>query len=172
LISNLTPPERLDQDKAAYEKALEEQLQKQSEAVMKESEIKQEMLKVATQTRIEKYKLQQEEAYKIACTNVQREAQNTCSGLREAAILEKTKLDERHAMMVFDFQKKKAQEELNARSYQLKKEWFDGEARLMHEYKKVMGKNAPTAAPITRPAASGVTTTVLPPTYVAAGRSV
>jgi len=138
LTQGLTAPERLADERSAYEKALQEQLQKQSEAVMEESKIKQQMLQQEAQTKIQQFQLQTDEQTRLACMQIERETLNTLNGLHEAAAIQQTAFDERSAMAAFEYKRKKAQEEMSQKAYALQKEWFDGEARMMHEYKKVM----------------------------------
>jgi len=172
LTEGLPAPPKLEEERLAYEKALAAQLDKQSKAVMEEAKTKQSMLQQACKTQIAQYTIQAEEQCRMACLVVEREAATTINGLKEAAILQQTTIEERAAVAAAEFQKKKAIEEMNAKSYALQKQWFEGEARLMHDYNKVMQKGArPGAMPVAMPATVPAVTTV-PTTTVTAGQVV
>jgi len=134
LTAGLPDPARLEAEKLAYEKALSAQLDKQSSAVLEEAKIKRAMLEQSAKTELEQYRLQVEERYKMACLEVDRERDQVVTGLKEAAILQQTAAEERAAVAIADYNKKKAIEEMSAKSYQLQKQWYDGEAKLMAQY--------------------------------------
>merc|ERR1712072_231928 len=75
---------------------------------------------------------------KMQCLQVDQEAQTMLNGLQEAAIQQKTAREETAAIAVADYNKKKALEDMAAKSYQLQKTWYDNEMRLTAEYQKVM----------------------------------
>jgi hypothetical protein len=155
LTEGLPAPPRLEEEKLAYEKALAAQLDKQSKAVMEEAKIKKSMLQQACQTQIAQYTIQAEEQCKMACLTVEKEAATVINGLKEAAILQQTTLEERAAVAAAQYNKQRAMEEMNAKSYALQKQWFEGEAKLMHDYNKVMQKGM-RAMPATTPAVTTV----------------
>merc|ERR1711959_490753 len=74
----------------------------------------------------------------MSCLQVDREAQTTVNGLREAAIMQQTSQEERAAVMIADYNKRKAMEDMAIKSAQLQKQWYDGEAKLMAQYQAVM----------------------------------
>merc|ERR1719331_1933971 len=155
LTAGLPDPKKLEAEKDAYEKALAAQLDKQSKAVLEEAKIKKSMLQQACQTQIAQYTIQAEEQCKMACLTVEKEAATVINGLKEAAILQQTTLEERAAVAAAEYNKKRAIEEMNAKSYAIQKQWFEGEAKLMHDYNKVMQKGA-RAMPATTPAVTTV----------------
>merc|ERR1719456_677291 len=61
LTQGLVPPQTLETERVAYEKALAGQLDKQSQAVIAESKIKQDMLRRTADTQIQQYTLQVQE---------------------------------------------------------------------------------------------------------------
>lgn len=142
LTAGLPDPATLKKEQDAYEKALNAQLEKQSNAVNEEAKIKKAMLEQTAKTQLEQYKLQIEENLKMSCLQVDREAQTTVSGLREAAIMQQTAQEERAAVMIADYNKKKAMEDMAAESAKLQQQWYDGEARLMAQYNAVMQKGS------------------------------
>ncbi len=100
------------------------------------------MLQQAAKTQIAQFTIQTEEQCRMACLQTEREALNTVNGLKEAAILQQTGMEERAAIAVADYNKKKALEDMSMKSYALQKQWFDGEAKLMHDYQRTMQAGA------------------------------
>lgn len=134
LTAGLSEPAKLEAEKNAYEQALAAQLDKQSKAVMEEAKIKKAMLEQTAKSQLEQYKLQVDETYKMACLQIDRERDQMVTGLKEAAILQQTSTEERAAVAIADYNKKKAIEDMAAKSYQLQKQWYDGEAKLVAQY--------------------------------------
>merc|ERR1719488_32076 len=143
LTAGLPDPSKLTAEMAAYEKALDAQLKKQSDAVLEEAKIKKAMLKQTHDTQLEQFKLQCNENCVMAGLQVDREAQTTINGLKEAAILQQTAQEEKAAIMIADYNKKTAIEAMAQQSAKLQKDWYDGEAKLMAQYNAVMQKGAP-----------------------------
>lgn len=134
LTAGLATPSKVEAEKAAYDKALAAQLDKQVKAVEEEARLKKAMMEQAVKTQLEQYRLQVDETFKMACLQVDQEAAQVITGLREAAILQQTAMDEKAAVTVADYNKKKAIDDMTVKSYQLQKQWYDGEAQLMQQY--------------------------------------
>merc|ERR1712046_152073 len=101
---------------------------------MGEAKIKKSMLEQTAKTQLEQDKLQVDEQFKMASLEVDRERDQVVNGLKEAAILQQTATEERAAIAIADYNKKRAMEEMASKSYQLQKQWYDGEAKLMAQY--------------------------------------
>merc|ERR1719440_1624656 len=142
LTAGLPDPTKLTAEMAAYEKALDAQLKKQSDAVLEEAKIKKAMLEQTAKTQLEQFKLQCNENCVMAGLQVDREAQTTINGLKEAAILQQTAQEEKAAIMIADYNKKTAIEKMAQESAKLQKDWYDGEAKLMAQYQAAMQKGA------------------------------
>merc|ERR1719263_537400 len=142
LTAGLVPPPKVQQEAAAYHKAIEGQLAKQSTAVYEEAKIKQQMLTQQATTQIEQYRLQVEEQLAISCLRTDQEALTQVSGLKEAAILQQTGCEERAAIAVGEFNKKKAMEDMAIQSYALQKQWYDQEMKLAADYESVRAKGS------------------------------
>lgn len=137
LTAGLPEPSKVEAEKAAYEKALAAQLDKQTKAIEEEAKIKKAMLEKTAMTQVEQYRLQLDDRFKMACLEVDRERDTVITGLKEAAILQQTGMEERAAITIADYNKKKAIEDMGVKSYQLQKQWYDGEAQLMQQYQAV-----------------------------------
>lgn len=142
LTAGLVPPAKVEAERLAYEKALQAQLDKQSNAVLEEANIKKKMLEQTCKTQVEEFKLQIDENFKIACLRVDQEAETMLNGLKEAAITQQTAREEAAAIAVADYTKKKALEDMTMKSYNLQKQWFESETKLTQEYQKVMQAGA------------------------------
>merc|ERR1740133_314540 len=153
LTEGLVTPAKLEQERLAYEKALEAQLGKQSTAVLEEAKIKKAMLEQSAKTQMEQFKLQIDENLAMSCMQVDQEALTMVNGLKEAAITQQTAKEEMAAIAVADYNKKLAIEQMNAKSYELQKQWFESEAKLTAEYQKVMqaGSKAVQQVPVAAP---------------------
>merc|ERR1719199_1108267 len=138
LTEGMTEPAKLEAERVAYEKALGAQLKKQTDATLQEAEIKKKMMEQTAKTQLAQYQLQVEEQLKMACLQVDQEAQTLINGLKEAAITQQTAREEQAAIAAAGYVKAKALEEFSAKSYQLQKTWFDKETQLTAEYQKVM----------------------------------
>jgi len=137
LTAGLTEPAKLEADKLAYEKALDEQLKKQSDAILKEAKIQKQMAEQTAKMQLEQYNLQVDEQFRMQCMQIDQEAQTQCNALEEAAITQRTMKEEQSAHALADYNKKKAMEEMNAKSYEIQKQWYDREVKMMGEYNKI-----------------------------------
>lgn len=142
LTTGLAQPTQIEAEKKAYEKALQEQLRKQSDAVMEEAKIKQAMLTQQATAQKQQLTLQIDEKCAIDCLKVEQDALNMVNGLKEAAITQQTMQEERAAIAVADFNKKRAIEEMNIQSWNLQQKWYQNEMKLMGEYQQVMQKGS------------------------------
>merc|ERR1711904_340889 len=83
-----------------------------------------------------------EEQMKMQQMAVEAQAQQTITGLSEAAITQRTMLEEKAAISVMDYQKKKAMEDMSMKSYQVQKQYYEQEMKLMQQYGQVARKGA------------------------------
>merc|ERR1719149_615687 len=138
LTAGMQTAEKLDAERVAYEKALAAQLKKQSDAALQEASIKKQMMEQTAKKQLAEYQLQIEEQVKMACLQIDQEAQNLINGLKEAAITQQTAREEQAAIAAAAYIKAKALEDFSTKSYNLQKTWFDKETQLNAEYQKVM----------------------------------
>merc|ERR1719223_1589360 len=85
---------------------------------------------------IAQYQLQVEEKLKMDSLQVDAETQTMLRGLEEAAIIQKTSMQERAALTVADYVKKKAIEDCNMKSYTLQKQYYEAEVKLTTQYQE------------------------------------
>merc|ERR1719199_876066 len=86
--------------------------------------------------------LQITEQLKMAILQVDQEANMQCNGLREAAIIQQTNIEERAATQTADYLKKKCMEDFSQKSYELQKQWFEKETQFSQQYQQVMQKGS------------------------------
>lgn len=140
LTTGLVEPATLEQEKAAYGKALDAQLQKQSSAVLEEAAIKKKMVDQQAKTQLAQFQLQMEEQVKMSNLQLDQEAQQMCTALQEAAITQQTARDEQTAIQIADYLKKKAMEDYAEKAYGIQKTWFEQEQKMAANYQAVMMK--------------------------------
>merc|ERR1740127_407177 len=75
LTEGLLEPAKVEAERAAYSKALEAQLAKQSGAVLEEAKIQKAMIDQTAKTQLAQYQLQVEEEFKMQCLAIDRGAQ-------------------------------------------------------------------------------------------------
>lgn len=142
LTTGLVTPDVLEKERIAWNKALDAQLKKQTDAVNEEAKIKKKMVDQQAKTQLASMQLQIEEQVKMACLQVDQEAQQMCAALQEAAITQQTGRDEQTAVQVADYTKKKAIEDMNFKSWEFQKVWYEKEMKMVQEYEKVRAKGA------------------------------
>jgi len=138
LTEGLVPPDQIEKERLAYEKALAAQLKKQSDATFAEAKLKKAMMEQAKNTQLAQFQLQAEEQLKLACLQAEQEALMMVDGLKEAAITQQTIREEAAARAVADFNKKKSMEDYQAKSWKIQKDWFDQEQKMTSEYQAAM----------------------------------
>jgi len=138
LTEGLVPPDQIEKERLAYEKALAAQLKKQSDATFAEAKLKKAMMEQAKNTQLAQFQLQAEEQLKLACLQAEQEALMMVDGLKEAAITQQTIREEAAARAVADFNKKKSMEDYQAKSWKIQKDRFDQEQKMTSEYQAAM----------------------------------
>lgn len=137
LTDGLPDPAKIDAEKVAYEKALDAQLKKQADGVLAEAELKKKMMDQTAKMQLAQYQLQIEEQLKMNSMQIDAEAQTMIRGLEEAAIMQKTNMQERAAISVADYVKKKAIEDCSKKSYDLQKQFYEAEMKMTAQYQQV-----------------------------------
>lgn len=136
LTVGLPEPAKVEAEKAAYEKALDAQLKKQADALAEEANLKKKMMEQTAKMQIAQFTLQVEEKLKMDSMQVDAEAQTMMRGLEEAAIIQKTSMQERAALTMADYVKRKAIEDCNMKAYNVQKQYYEAEAKLMAQYQQ------------------------------------
>lgn len=140
LTEGLPKPEMMEKQKAQYEVALKGQLDKQSKAVIEEAEIQKKMMQATAKQQLEQYKLQVEEQVAMAMMQIDQQAQNTCAGLKEAAITQQTAMEEKAALAIMEYKKTFAIQEMAKKSAALQQGYYEQEMKLAKDYEQAMKK--------------------------------
>jgi len=136
LTDGLPEPAKVEAEKVAYERALDAQLKKQSDAVLAEGKLKKAMMEQTAKMQLGQFQLQIEEQLKMASMQVDAEADTMIRGLEESAIMQKTNMQERAAMTIADYVKKKAIEDCNKKSYDVQRQFYEAEVKLTAQYQQ------------------------------------
>lgn len=137
LTEGMKGPELLEKEKLAYHRALERQLAKESEAVTQEGELQKAMVEMQAKNQIAQFTLQVEEQLKLQCMQIDNGTANRTAALMEAAVTQRTMVDEKSAIATMEFQKKKAKEDMAQRNYLLQKQFHEAEVKMMAEFRQV-----------------------------------
>merc|ERR1719420_1088654 len=115
------------------------------------------MLEEQAKRDIAQYQLQQEEKLKMACMQVDKEAQFQLMGLQEAAIARKTQNEEESAIKSATYTKAKAMEEMANKAKDIRKQFNAAEAKLTAEYQAIMKAGSKAVITPSQPMVPGVT---------------
>jgi len=148
LTAGMKEPASIEQDKARYHKALEAQLKKESDAAAKEGEIQKAMLEQKAMEQIALFTLQIEEQLKLQCLQVDQMTNAHAAALMEAAVTQRTLMDEKSAIATMEYQKKKAMEEMSQKSYALQKQYHEAEVKMLAELQTVRVAEAKAGVPM------------------------
>jgi hypothetical protein len=140
--SGMKGPEVLDKEKNAYHKALEAQLKKETDAAQKEGEVHKAMLQQQAKSQIATFTLQVEEQLKLQCIKIDQNTNLRTAALMEAAVNQRTLVDERSAIATMEFEKRRAMEQCAQKSAALQKQYHDAEMKMMREFQQVSEKGA------------------------------
>jgi len=164
LTQGLSTPQQLDHETSRYGRALDAQLKKQSDGVIAEAERKKMMFEQAAAQQKAQMNLQIDQQLQFQKLQVDQETQAMLRGLQEAAVQQRTMVEEKAAIQGAEYKRKKAMEDMAQQSYQAQKQWYDREAQLMAEYQKVMqgGYQGIGQANVPTPVAAPVPTAVAP----------
>lgn len=147
LTAGLPDPASIEQQKAQYAKSLDQQLAQAVQSIEEQAKNEKQQIQTRMQTQLAQYQLQVEEQTKMQMMQVDAKVQAQLKGLREAAVTQKSALEEQAAVATMEYRKKKAMEEQGLKSYQIQKTFYDAEMKLMQQYKEVSQKGAPGPAP-------------------------
>jgi hypothetical protein len=140
--SGMKGPEVLDKEKNAYHKALEAQLKKETDAAQKEGEVHKAMLQQQAKSQIATFTLQVEEQLKLQCIKIDQNTNLRTAALMEAAVNQRTLVDERSAIATMEFEKRRAMEQCAQKSAALQKQYHAAEMKMMREFQQVSEKGA------------------------------
>lgn len=140
-------PEALELEKGAYHKALEAQLQKETTAAEREGELQKAVIQQQAKAQIAQFTLQVEEQMRFASMQIDQQTAGKTNALMEAAVTQRTLMDERIAVATMGYTKQKAMQEFAVKNSAVQKQFFDAEKKLMAEFQKTASAGAKMGVP-------------------------
>jgi hypothetical protein len=138
------PPPGVDPIAASeqYAAQLDAKLQQGKDTILKEAEIKKQMLQEQAKRDLAQFQLMVDEEKTMQQLAVDKEAMTAITSLQETAITRKTIMEEESAIAIAGYGKAKAMEEMARRSYDVQKAFHEAEKKMKAEYDKVMRAGA------------------------------
>eukprot|EP00427_Karlodinium_veneficum_P025705 CAMPEP_0169104060 /NCGR_PEP_ID=MMETSP1015-20121227/23053_1 /TAXON_ID=342587 /ORGANISM="Karlodinium micrum, Strain CCMP2283" /LENGTH=290 /DNA_ID=CAMNT_0009165311 /DNA_START=39 /DNA_END=911 /DNA_ORIENTATION=+ len=133
-------PDTIAKQREGYAKSLDLQLKEGTDAVVAQGKAQKDMIEQNGKLQLAEYQLQVEAQMKMSSVHVDQQVQSIVMALQEAALQQKTLLEEKAAYAIRDYEKRKALDEVSTRAYQLRKEYFEGELKLLDDLQKAKAK--------------------------------
>eukprot|EP00427_Karlodinium_veneficum_P010245 CAMPEP_0169086454 /NCGR_PEP_ID=MMETSP1015-20121227/13707_1 /TAXON_ID=342587 /ORGANISM="Karlodinium micrum, Strain CCMP2283" /LENGTH=158 /DNA_ID=CAMNT_0009146619 /DNA_START=141 /DNA_END=617 /DNA_ORIENTATION=- len=140
-------PEAVEKQKAAYAKALEQQLVDGNAQIIEEAQRKKDALIAAARQQKAQYKLQKESELQTQHLQLDQQLQSQKMMLQEAVNAQHAALEQQAAALTLEYTQKKAEEEMLMKRYQIMKQYYDAEMQLAKQYQAVAG-HAPPPIPV------------------------
>merc|ERR1719310_1405968 len=105
------------------------------------------MLQQLAKTQIAQFTLQVEEQLKLQCIAIDQQTNGKTAALMEAAVQQRTMVDERSAIATMEYQKRKALEQCAQQSAAVQKKYYEEEVKMMREFQQVAEKGARAGVP-------------------------
>merc|ERR1719162_1750467 len=137
LTEGFPDPAAVEQQKAAYGKALEAQLKAQSDELSKRSQAeKQALLEQAAQSKAH-FNLQIDTALQQQARALDEQTNAQMLALQEAAVQQKSTLEGQAAGLKLEFEQKKAQEDMMIRQYEIQKQYYEANVKLQTQMQQL-----------------------------------
>lgn len=141
MTEGIPDPDAIAKQKEGYSKSLDMQLKQGTEAVIAQGKVQKDLIEQSGQQKLAEYQLQVEAEMKMSSVHVDQQVQTIVMALQEAALQQKTLLEEKAAFAIRDYEKRKALDEVSLRAYQLQKEYFEGESKLLDDLQRAKAKS-------------------------------
>jgi len=178
LTAGIPTPEQIAQQKAQFAAALDKQLQDAIATVQKETQIEKDMVKFNAEKQIALYNMQVDEKLTEMCATAAEQATISDLELKKAKIERGLQLDSQAQGLLFDYNMKATQQELQTKQAQFTQQFLTEENKLAQQYAGQMLTAGPAglsgmamgvpATTVAAPAAYPATTVAAPVTYAAA----
>jgi len=174
LTAGIPTPEQIAQQKAQFAAALDKQLQDAIATVQKETQIEKDMVKFNAEKQIALYNMQVDEKLTEMCATAAEQATISDLELKKAKIERGLQLDSQAQGLLFDYNMKATQQELQMKQAQFTQQFMNEENKLAAQYAGQMQKaggvglsGMPAAAPTSVVAAPAAypTTVAAPASY-------
>jgi len=133
LTRGMPEPAAIDQQRNAYAKALDLELQKSIQAIQEKNAMEKKMLAQAAQQQKQMYELQVDQQYQGQAAQLDEQRNMQLLGLQQEAMNQKIGLENQAAGLKMEYQQRAAQEEMMFKQYELQRSHFDAEQKLLKE---------------------------------------
>lgn len=147
LTKGMPDPASIDQQRNAYAKALDVELQKSIQSIQEKNAMEKQMLAQAAKQQKAMYELQMNQMLQgqSALVDEQRNAQ--LLGLQQEAMNQKIGLENQAAGLKLEYEQRKAQEEMMFKQYELQKNYYESERKMQAELGRAVGGAQTPAMP-------------------------
>merc|ERR1719482_2506928 len=140
LTAGIPTPEQIASQKANFAKALDKQLQDAIATVQKETQIEKDMVKFNAEKQIALYNMQVDEKLTEMCATAAEQATISDLELKKAKIERGLQLDSQAQGLLFDYNMKATQQELQMKQAQFTQQFMNEENKLAAQYAGQMQK--------------------------------
>jgi len=126
-------PKAVDQQRSAYAKALDTELQKSIQAIQEKNAMEKKMLAQAAQQQKAMYELQVDQMVQGQAAMLDEQRNMQLLGLQQEAMNQKTALENQAAGLKLEYEQRKAQEEMMFKQYELQKTYYDSERKMAQQ---------------------------------------
>jgi len=140
MTEGVPDPDAIAKQKEGYSKSLEMQLKQGTDAVLAQGKAQKEMIEESCKQQLAEYLVQVQAQMQMSSVQVDQQVQSIVMELQFAAIQQKTLLEEKAAFAIRDYERRRALDEVSMRAYQLQKEYFEGELKLLGDLQRVKAK--------------------------------
>jgi len=133
LTKGMPDPSAIDQQRNAYAKALDLELQKSIQAIQEKKAMEKKMLAQAAQQQKQMYELQVDQMVQGQAAQLDEHRNMQLLGLQQEAMNQKIGLENQAAGLKMEYQQRAAQEEMMFKQYELQRTHYDAEQKLLGE---------------------------------------
>jgi len=133
LTKGMPDPAAIDQQRNAYAKALDLELQKSIQAIQEKNAMEKKMLAQAAQQQKQMYELQVDQMVQGQSAQLDEQRNMQLLGLQQEAMNQKIGLENQAAGLKMEYQQRAAQEEMMFKQYEMQRSHFDAEQKLLKE---------------------------------------
>lgn len=147
LTKGMPDPVAIDQQRNAYAKALDLELQKSIQAIQEKNAMEKKMLAQAAQQQKQMYELQVDQMVQGQAAQLDEQRNMQLLGLQQEAMNQKIGLENQAAGLKMEYQQRAAQEEMMFKQYELQRTHYDAEQKLLKEREQQAASQAQLPPP-------------------------
>lgn len=147
LTKGMPDPTAIDQQRNAYSKALDLELQKSIQSIQEKNAMEKKMLAQAAQQQKQMYELQVDQMVQGQTAMLDEQRNVQLLGLQQEAMNQKIGLENQAAGLKLEYQQRLAQEEMMFKQYELQQAHFKAEQTMMKERSQQAASQTPAVPP-------------------------